>query len=385
MTINWSQLESECINFIQRLIQTPSMPFEEAAIAEVVASELRRLEFDEVRIDEIGNVIGVVHGADRSLPKLVLNTHLDHVDPGDPALWPYPPFSGAIADGRIYGRGASDIKGPAAVQVYSIAALIREGIRPKRDIVFTCVVQEEIGGAGAEYWASTVDYPIELIIIGEPSSNRVAVGHRGIFPIFVTFNGRAAHASAPQKAVNPNYALATFLTRLEAAKDSLGAHPRLGGTTVSPTTIEVDTKSRNVSPAWARVCLDFRTSAESPNSLAAFIDSLASDLKPYTLTNPYGDSAEFDTSDETITGFDTDPADPIAQRALALIAEGMGHQPEVISYNFATDGRLMIGLGAPILGYAPGDEKEAHTAGESIQIAQIGESLRGHVALLRNL
>jgi acetylornithine deacetylase/succinyl-diaminopimelate desuccinylase-like protein len=346
---------------------------------------LRRLEFDEVRIDAIGNVIGVMHGADRSLPKLVLNTHLDHVDPGDPALWPYPPFSGAIADGRIYGRGAADIKGPVAVQVYSIAALIRADIRPKRDIVFTCVVQEEIGGAGAEHWADSVDYPIELILIGEPSSNQVAVGHRGIYSFLLTFQGRSAHASAPQKAINPNYAMATFLTRLEQAQHSLGVHHRLGPTTVAPTTLEVDTQSHNVSPAWTRVCLDFRTSAESPNSLAAFIDRLAADLLPYSLTTPYGESTSFAASDEIVTGFDTDPADPIVQRAVAALASGMGHAPAIISYNFATDGRLMTGLGAPILGYAPGDEKEAHTAGESIAIAQIGTALRGHVALLRSL
>lgn len=385
MMINWSQLESDCIDFIQRLIQTPSMSFEEAAIAEVVAAELRHLEYDDVRIDAIGNVIGVVYGEDRSLPKLVLNTHLDHVDPGDLALWSCPPYSGAIAEGRIYGRGASDIKGPVGVQVYSIAALIREGIRPKRDIVFTCVVQEEIGGAGASHWASTVDYPIELILIGEPSSNRIASGHRGIFAFLLTFHGRSAHASAPAKANNPNYAMATFLTRLEQAQHQLGIHPRLGPTTVSPTTLEVDTKSHNVTPAWTQVYLDFRTSAESPDSLAVFIDKLAVDLLPYTLSRPYGESAEIDASGATITGFDTDPADPIAQRAIAAIADGMGHTPEIISYNFATDGRHMVGLGAPILGYAPGDEKEAHTAGESIQIAQIGAALRGHVALLRKL
>ncbi|MCO5195105.1 MAG: M20/M25/M40 family metallo-hydrolase [Anaerolineae bacterium] len=385
MTMNWSRLESDCTDFIQRLIQTPSMPFEEAEIAQLVADELRHLELDEIGIDEMGNVFGILYGEDRSLPKLVLNTHLDHVDPGDPALWPYPPYSGAIADGCIYGRGASDIKGPVGVQVYSIAALIRADIRPKRDIVFTCVVQEEIGGAGAMHWASTVDYPIELLIIGEPSSNRIAVGHRGIFPIIVTFHGRSAHASAPDKAINPNYALATFLSRLEREQNQLGVHPRLGATTVAPTTIEVDTKSRNVSPAWARVCLDFRTATESSRSLAAFIDKLAADLLPYTLSNPYDDSAEFDASDEIITGFDTDPAAPIAQRAIAALADGMGHAPENISYNFATDGRHMVGLGAPILGYAPGDESEAHTAGEKIQIAQIGEALRGHVNLLRTL
>lgn len=385
LMIDWTQLEIDCLNFLQRLVQTPSMPFEEAAIANLVANELRRLSFSDVRIDATGNVIGIVPGADRSLPKLVLNTHLDHVDPGDPALWPYPPFSAQIADGRLYGRGASDIKGPLATQVYSMAALLRAGIRPKRDIVFTCVVQEEIGGAGAVQWANRVDYPVELIIIGEPSSNQVAVGHRGIFPLIVTFQGRAAHASAPHKAINPNYALGAFLIRLEQAQHELGVHPRLGATTVSPTTMAVDTVSRNVSPAWAQVCLDFRTATETPRSLAAFIGRLAEGLLPYTLQVPYGDSAESLLSDDPITGFDTDPADPVVRRAIDALGQGMGHAPQTVAYNFATDGRHMTGLGAPILGFAPGDEREAHTIGESIQLSQVAEALRGYVALLTHL
>ena len=134
--MNWDLLLTDCVTFTQRLIQTPSMSHEELAIAELIAVEMRRLHFDEVWLDEIGNVYGRIHGQHRDLPALVLNCHTDHVDPGDPDLWPVPPYSGEIVNGRILGRGACDIKGPLAVQVYAMAGLLREGERPYRDVVF---------------------------------------------------------------------------------------------------------------------------------------------------------------------------------------------------------------------------------------------------------
>ena len=277
--MEWETLLNDCVEFAQRLIRTPSMPGEEQTIAALIAEELARLGYDEVWDDPAGNIFGRVYGQDRSLPALALNTHLDHVDPGDPTLWPTPPFAAEIRDGRLSGRGACDIKGPLAVQVYSAAGLLRAGERPRRDVVFCGVTQEEVGGAGALYWAQHLDYPVELVILGEPSSNELSVGHRGIVQFWLTFHGRSAHASAPERAVNPNYALASFLSQLRAAAaEQLRAHPVLGPTSVSPTIIEVDTTSTNVTPAWTRVLLDFRTSSESVNSLRAFIDRLAGEL-----------------------------------------------------------------------------------------------------------
>ena len=383
-SLDWDMLLADCVDFTQQLIQTPSMSHQESEIAHLIAAELQRLAFDEVAIDEIGNVIGRITGQDRRLPALVLNTHLDHVDPGDPALWPAPPYSGTIADGRIIGRGACDIKGPLAVQVYAMAALLRSGVRPRRDVVFTGVVQEEIGGAGALYWVENLDHAVALVVLGEPSRNNMALGHRGVVQMWVTFHGRSAHASAPQKGVNPNYALADFLQKLPAAAAELAPHPLLGPTTVVPTLVEVDTASPIVIPAWTRVLLDVRTAVESKLSLLAFVDSLAGD-QPHTVTDAWcSEPTPLAADGEIIYGFDT-PADSDAVlRAREAISAGMGRQAELISYQFATDGRHFVPYDIPIIGYAPGDERQAHTAGESIAITQLEEALRGYVQLVRD-
>ena len=380
-TADMERLLNDCVAFAQRLIQTPNMPGEEAAIVALIKSELKRHGFDEVWRDEARNVYGRIHGQNRDLPALVLNTHLDHVDPGDPALWPVPPYSGEIVDGRIVGRGASDIKGPLAVQVYGMVALKRLGIMPRRDIVFTGVAEEETGGAGAVHWFQTLDYPVGLVVLGEPSANELSLGHRGIYQMWVTFSGRSAHASVPEKGVNPNYALAAFLNRLQEAQAELRAHPLLGPTSVSPTVIEVDTKSLNVTPAWTRVLLDFRSSSESPSSLQAFVSRLAHDL-PHTLTA--AENAPLEPSDEMLNGFYTPPDSEAVQRSRRLLAQGMGREPALTSYRFATDGRHFTSGGFPIIGYSPGEEEQAHIAGESISIKLMEESLRGHLALLRD-
>lgn len=381
MTTTNDTLLADCLGFAQRLIQTPSMPGEEGAIAALIAAEMRQLDFDEVWLDEIGNVYGRIFGQDRSLGALVLNTHLDHVDPGDPALWPVPPYAGAIVGERLVGRGACDIKGPLAVQIYSMAGLRRLGERPRRDVVFTGVVEEEVGGAGAIYWVEHLDYPVALVVLGEPSSNRLSLGHRGILALWVTFPGRSVHASVPQKGVNPNYALATFLTRLQTMQGELGRHPLLGPTSVAPTIIEVDTKSQNVTPAWTRVLLDFRTAVESERSLQAFVHRVAGDL-PHTIS-PGWENLVLTGSDQPIFGYYTPPESDVVQRARAAIGRGMGYEPELSSYQFATDGRHFVPYNLPIIGYAPSDEGEAHTAGESIAIAMMADSLRGHMQLLR--
>jgi succinyl-diaminopimelate desuccinylase len=381
--MDWEKLLAECVDFTQRLVQTPSLPFQEAALAALIAAEMEALGFDEVWLDAMGNVNGRLHGQNRQLPALVLNSHTDHVDPGDPALWSTPPYAAEIVGDRIVGRGTCDIKGPLAVQVYSMAALIRNGERPLRDVVFSGVVQEEIGGAGAKHWVENRDYDVALVVLGEPSDNNLALGHRGILQMWLTLNGRSVHASVPEKGRNPNYKLAEFLTLLRERQGELSRHPLLGPTTVAPTIVEVDTTSSNVTPAWTRVLLDFRTASESSNSLQAFVGELVGDW-PHTITDAWAaPGTPFADSDETIYGFVTLPESDVVQRVKTAVAQGMGREPALISYQFATDGRHFTPYGIPIIGYSPAEEDQAHIANESISITKMGEALRGYVQLLR--
>lgn len=264
-----------------------------------------------------------------------------------------------------------------------MAALLELGIRPRRDVIFCGVVEEEVGGAGALYWAEHLDYSVDLIILGEPSSNQLILGHRGIVEMWVTFSGKSVHASAPVRGQNPNYQLAQFLIQIENEIKSLVPHPILGPTTVAPTVIKVDTTSMNVTPAWTRVLLDFRTAVESYNTLEQLVRRVAepnscliTDALALTPGQPLPES------DEPVFGFYTPPNDPAVQRARELLGEGLGKAPQLGNYQFATDGRHFVSVGAPIIGFAPGDEALAHTVDERISVIEMIKSLEGHVALL---
>src|SRR5688572_28654433 len=103
--------EADMVAFTQRLIRTVSLPAEEGEIAKVVASEMQTLGYDKVWIDEIGSVIGFIGAtgqeSGRVRRSIMLNTHLDHVDVGDHARWPHPPYDAVVAEGHIWGRGSS--------------------------------------------------------------------------------------------------------------------------------------------------------------------------------------------------------------------------------------------------------------------------------------
>jgi putative selenium metabolism hydrolase len=381
--IDWKRLQSDCVNFAQRLIQTPSMPGNEQAISRLVTEEMRNNDFDDVWQDEIGNVFGRVHGRNRQQGALILNSHLDHVDPGDVDLWPVPPYSGKIVNDHILGRGACDIKGPLAIQIYSMVALIRAGKKPRRDVIFCGVVEEEVGGAGAVYWMDHLDYPVSLIVLGEPSGNNLSLGHRGILQMWVAFQGKSVHSSVPKEGKNPNYALAEFLVAMKQESSKLIEHPLLGPTTVAPTIIEVDTQSVNVTPAWTQVLLDFRTASESSNSLQAFVQKLVGEW-PVQISNAFAKEPDtsFEDSDELIYGYYTAPDDEAVGIVRAAVYEGTGTLPELRCYQFATDGRHFVPLGIPIIGYSAGEDHYAHTVDERISISMMAESLHGHLSIL---
>jgi acetylornithine deacetylase/succinyl-diaminopimelate desuccinylase-like protein len=131
------------------------------------------------------------------------------------------------------------------------------------------------------------------------------------------------------------------------------------------------------------VLLDVRTATESSNSLQAFIHELAGDAQ-HTVTDAWlSEPTPLPASDQPIQGYYTPPNSDIVTRARQAIARGIGREPELISYQFATDGRHFVAYGIPVIGFAPGEEGQAHTAGESIAISQMGEALRGYVQLLR--
>ncbi|MCB9101506.1 MAG: M20/M25/M40 family metallo-hydrolase [Anaerolineales bacterium] len=376
------------VDFTQHIVATPSLPGEEGDVADIIHNEMVNLGFDEVWRDQVGNIIGKVEGGDG--PTILLNGHMDHVDTGPPDGWPYPPFSGQIVDGELWGRASVDMKGPVACMIYATSLFHRLGLRPHGDIYMTVPVMEEIGGLGTQHLITHLS--AHAAICGEPSSNTLRRGHRGRVELRVTFEGHSAHASAPHLGVNPHYGAAAFLTHLPDLTMAYDA--TLGLSTVVPTLYATDQLSPNVIPGRVYLTLDWRNIAgETPEDIVAKVENLAASIESLNQkVTVVIKSQEF----TTYTGITQEiPAlfpsyllpqdDRFVQAAHQALVTALGRDDGLDIWRFATDGGHLMTADIPTVGFGPGDEKLAHTNQERISLAQMEEAVVGYFALITAL
>ena len=365
------------IAFAQDLIRIPSPPGDEGAVAARVVLELERLGFDEVSSDEVGNVIGVVRGTGDG-PTVMLSSHLDIVDVGDEAAWEYPPFGGVVDAGFLHGRGAMDIKGPLAIQTHAAARFISR--RAAGDVVVAHTVHEERGGWGMEHLMRSGAVRPAAVIIGEATNGDVCIGHRGRAELIVEIEGLAGHASAPERARNPMYALPALIGTLQEFAGALPADPLLGPSTLAPTMIETLPRSRNVIPDRVRIIVDWRVLPQhTPDSvreeLHAFLQRHTRLPDGCTLHVRYSTEAQHTYTGQQrertmfTPGYLLDPQHAVARAAARAVEVATGRAPALRPWTFATDGGHTCGRhGIPTIGYAPGEERYAHTNRERLSL-----------------
>lgn len=379
----------QLVSFCQRLIRTPSPPGEEGEIAQVIAREMQDLGYDDVWTDKAGNVIGVVRGTSPG-KRIILNAHMDHVDPGDPSDWPSPPFSAAIRDGCIWGRGALDDKGPLATQVYAAGAIKRSRIDFAGEVYVVGVVMEEVGGLGTR--SLVQDITADFAILGESTGNLLALGHRGCVQVLLRVKGKSVHASVPSLGVNPHYVIARFLLRLENLP--MRQSPIFGSSTVAPTIYRCDQSSGNVIPGEAVLYLDWRNvPEEGKDQIVASLSEIMNDsLIP-------GAKASLEVPESELVSYKglrmripstfpsyALPADhPLVQESLHALRDLFGPSVGTRYWSFATDGGHLFEAGIPTIGYAPGDDRLAHTVQEHIEIDAMVQALAGNIAIAKRL
>lgn len=375
-----------CVEWTRDLIRIPSLPGQESELADRVMDRLRQSGLDEVWRDDVGNVLALYRGRGESAP-LILNTHLDHVDPGDPGRWPHPPFSGDLADGRIWGRGAVDIKGPLAAQMTALVSLAEEGRRPPGDIHLTAVVQEEVGGLGARHLASSLEAP--YVIIGEPSRNQLKRGHRGRVQFSVRFEGSSVHASIPEAGINPLESLARFIAGLEKVEHA--DDEELGLSTLAPTLVSTDQRSPNVTPGQVEMTIDWRTvPAEDVDDIRQRLQGLAEEcavggasaiveIAEKELVSYTGKRIEMQLSHPA---FLRPSGDPAVEAAARVLENSSGDPHHAGIWRFATDGGHFAEKGKTVIGFGPGDDRLAHTWRESIGVSELTRGVEAYRSLI---
>lgn len=378
--------------FARDLIRIPSLSGAEGEVAARVLEEMEALGLEEVRADALGNVFGMVRGTG-SGPTVLLNAHLDVVHAGDPADWEHPPFSGEVAGGFLHGRGSMDIKGPLALQTHAAASL--RG-RVPGDIVVAHTVFEERGGLGMAALLEEGTVRPDAVILGEATSGDVCVGHRGRAEVEIVVHGLAGHASAPGRARNALELLPAVLDAVGALADAQPSDPVLGAATLAATDVETSPTSHNVIPDRVVVTLDWRVlPGPSPEELLGRVQSA---LEHRIQRPPEGFRVEARMAVEKqraytgvvrerdlfTPGFLLDADHPVALAASRAVGKRGGDGPATLRpWTFATDGGWTCGVhDIPTVGFAPGEERFAHTNRERLDLAEAEWAYERYPALI---
>ncbi len=366
--------EGEVVEFLRRLVQTPSRnpPGEERACAEFIAARLSEWGLDVQLIPEPfpdrPQVVAYVRGSEGK-PKLVLNGHMDTVPEGEHARWNFPPFEGAIKDGRMYGRGACDMKSGITAAAIAAKDLRDGGARLRGDLVLQFVIGEECGEPGTRHLVVDKGIAGDYAIVLEPTQLRIATAQRGLAWFEIAIEGKAAHAGTPYMGVNAVSKAMKAVEALERYHRRLARkrHKLLGSPTCTVTKMDGGIKE-NVVPPSCRMVIDRRM---IPGELQSTVQSELVE----TLSKIAKKDRQFKFDVKQIGGFTASevPRDIPLVRALERnLKDIAGVRPKIWGTPFGSDVRNFVNdAKVPAVTFGPGNIENAHCFDEYVEIGEV--------------
>lgn len=386
--------EEKVIQVTQKLIQAKSYSGEEDKIAEALKEVFTELGFDDYHVDEYGNIIGRIKG---NLPgnKILFDAHIDTVSVPDSSKWTVEPFEGFIKDGKVYGRGASDMKGALASMICGVAKFAHDMNKEFPGEIFVAgVVHEEcFEGVGARKVSEYVkpDY----VVIGEASELNLKIGQRGRAEIVIETFGKPAHSANPDKGINAVYKAADVIKRVQELEMTFDEYLGYGILEL------VDIKSSpypgtSVVPDYCKITYDRRllvgeTLEGVMEPLQKLLDEMKLDDPSFSAKVSYAKGEEKCYTGNTIVGERFFPAWRFDKEADFVQAayEGLketGLNPEITNYSFCTNGSHYAGeAGIKTIGFGPSRENLAHTIDEYIEIEQLEKAVNGYYGITKAL
>jgi succinyl-diaminopimelate desuccinylase len=247
--IDRSSATSEIVKLTQDLVRIKSInpPGDELPAAVFLADRLRSFGLEAEYVDignNRGNVVATIRGSDDSAPSFMFNGHLDVVPAGEASAWERDPFCGDIVDGKVWGRGSSDMKGGVAAMSVAVALLLASGKRFRGDIVLTAVSGEESDSIGAKHYVehNSVE-KVGAVVIPESTGLDLVVAEKGTIWLEFTTLGKTAHSTQPHIGIN---ALEHMMSLLTLGKEAWESVPYAKDPYLSPPTINIATISAGV-------------------------------------------------------------------------------------------------------------------------------------------
>lgn len=289
-------------------------------------------------------------------------------------------FSGILRGGRVEGRGSVDMKGALAAMAATLVALHRTELLQAGKVTLAAVVDEEMESLGAEHLVAT-GFEADGAIVGEPTENRLALGHKGLEWLEFEFHGKAAHGGTPKAGVNAIDAAARFIELANSVllpRFAERADQLLGPPTLNFGTIEGGDQPSTVA-AFCKLTADRRSvPGEDFTSMTAelreLLDSVESEM-PGLHTELHRVPGGMATLEHVALKTDSD--DPIAIAVSRTLEQRSDCVPEPGEFPAWTDGSLLAGFGGiPTVILGPGDLQLAHSPKEAIEVEQVLEAAR---------
>jgi acetylornithine deacetylase len=382
------------LDYLCQLVAVPSLSGQETAAQESVAHKLASigLEVDvwsldfaslkrhpaytvEVERSEGLGVVGML--GEGKGPSLIFNGHVDVVPAGDPANWRYPPWEGTVADGRVYGRGALDMKGGLTCALFAAKAIADAGLRLKGRLLVESVIGEEDGGVGT-LAAILRGYQADGAVVMEPTNLIIAPAQAGALNFRVTIKGLSAHGAIREEGVSAIERFAPVyqaLMELEAERNR-APHDPLFATYKLPYPICVGTMRAG---DWASSVADWlvlegrygvavgENLSEARRRLEAAVSQVA-EADPWLQAHPpqvewWG--AQFAPA--------AIPAEhPLVQSVAGSFTALTGAVARIEGMTYGADMRLLVNdAKTPTVLFGPGDIRLAHRPDESVPIEDL--------------
>ena len=354
---------------LAELIAIPSMtpPGDTRAICKAAAEHFEAAGYDvsmPMRTTPIANLVAQLG---EGSPCVVFNAHIDTVGTGDRAAWRTDPFAATMEDGRIYGLGANNCKGSAAVYLWLAGEVARRGGPARGSLVFVLTGDEErLGSEGTAFLREEGLIKPDALVLGSPTENQLIIEERGILWLEIETAGRAAHGGDPPAGDNAILRMMRLLERLQTELGPTLA-ARRSGEKVS--TMNIGTlhggENPNVVPDLCTARIDRRLLPdESVETAVAEMEAVLADAgEPagsYSVRRLVGTN-----------GFSAPLDGPFVSALIAAIETHQGKSPEVLNALAASDGRFFARDGIEIVNFGPGDGTVSHAANEFVPLAEM--------------
>jgi len=359
---------------LSKLVKIKSLSREEKDVITELKHQMAAAGCDDVRIDPLGNVIGRVGNGNKIL---AVDAHMDTVDVGNLDNWDFDPFSGAIKDGFVHGRGTVDQQGGAASMV--TAGRILKELNFERDLTVYfvgSVMEEDCDGLCWKYIVEEDKMKPDVVISTEPTNLNIYRGHRGRMEIEVIFRGISAHGSAPERGKNAIYMASRAALEIEKLDERLKRDEFLGKGSITISEFVSGSPSLCAVADYAKIHLDRRlTWGETKESAVAEIKEIVKNMDAAVEVLHYEEKAHTGLTYGMEKYYPTwkIPGDhPAVTTGIETFQELFAKNPKVDKWTFSTNGVTINGFyGIPVIGFGPGDEVYAHAPNEKVPIGDL--------------